>query len=82
MKVYVVADHDMVYAASESQALEIFKEETGMDEFGIDEVEEASDKRLDSQVWCQDEGEIIFDGKTVRQIASEYTKPQYMWGWE
>lgn len=82
MKVYVIADHDMVIAESPDQALEIFNEHTGIYEFGVDEVEEASDKRLDSQVWCQDEGKIIFDDKTVRQIASEYTEPSYMWGWE
>lgn len=82
MQVYVIADHDMVYAENAQQALDIFQEETGIDEFGLDEVEEATDGWLDSQVWNQDDGEIDFDGKTVRQIISEYQGPQYMWGWE
>lgn len=82
MKVYVVADHDMVIAYNPEEALEVFELETGINEFGVDEVEEATDKRLDSQVWNQDDGVIDFDGKTVRQISKEYFVPSYMWGWE
>lgn len=82
MQVYIIADHDMVIADTPEQALEVFQRETGIDEFGLDEVEEATDKRLDSQVWNQDDGIIDFDGKTVRQIATEYYEPSYMWGWE
>lgn len=81
LKPYIVAEHDLVIAFAEYQAVRLVADQTGEEE-DVGEVAEVPESYLDNPVWEQDEGRYAEGGKPLREFLEPVSEPQYMWDWE